>query len=203
MPVTCSHYGHLASRHNELCLKFLDGEVMAELADPSGFVPDLDKLAAFRLLLHAEIETFLEAKAADGLAKLQSDVGSGLWHRSYPNSLSLYLLVRNFLTKSEGWVSASDISDHFRQVIGAANARIRENNGIKAEAFTFLSVAAGKPLDEVDGALLSTLNSYGKNRGEVAHGSATRARSLMAPSVEKATGGDIVRELGTYFDVVP
>lgn len=202
MPTKCSHYAHLTSRFVELCKKFLDDEVLEELTDPASFSPDLDKLAAFRLLFHAEVEIFLEAKASDELERLKAGLATGSWHRQHPNILSLYLLVRNFIVKNED-LTDSDLINHFYQIIGAARSRIKNNNGIKADAFTFLSVAAGKPLDEIDATLLSTLNSYGKDRGEVAHGTVARAHSLAAPSAEKTSGSNIVKGLGVYFDVTP
>jgi hypothetical protein len=59
MPLNCHHFGHLQTRLNDLCIKFLDVEISSELENPATFAPDLDKLAAFRLLIHAEVETFL------------------------------------------------------------------------------------------------------------------------------------------------
>lgn len=202
MPTKCGHYAHLSSRFAELCAKFLDTEIAAEIADPATFSPDLDKLAAFRLLFHAEVETFLESKALDQLMLLQGDIGSGVWHRQHPQILSLYLIVRNFIQKVDGLTDV-DLRSHYCQVLAAARARIKDSNGIKADTFTFLSVAAGKSLDEIDTTLLSTLNSYGKNRGDVAHASVPRVRSLVAPSAEKAAGGDIIMQLAAYYDVVP
>ncbi|MCA0300073.1 MAG: hypothetical protein LCH68_13870 [Proteobacteria bacterium] len=194
MPTACSHFGHLSSRHAELCAKFLDSEVSAELADPAGFSPDLDKLAAFRLLFHAEIETFLEAKAVERLSIIKSDIDSGVWHRANPCVLSLYLLVKNFIQK-DGALSDDDLKAHFLSVLGSARSRVKESNGIKSDAFTFLSVAAGKTLDEIDLTLLSALNSYGKHRGDVAHSSAIRVRSLVAPSSERKTSFELVTQL--------
>lgn len=201
MPTKCKHYEHLTARFGALCSKFLDEGIAEEFASPGVFVPDLDKLAAFRLLFHAEIETFLEAKAIDQIALIQSDIDRGSWHRAHPCILSLYLLTQNYLQKCDG-MTDEELKGHFFNVLSKARSRIRENNGIKADAFTFLSVAAGVPLDEIDATLLLSLTSYGKNRGEVAHATVTRARSLSAPSAEKKDAQDIVTQLGSYYDVI-
>lgn len=187
-------------RFRELCLKFLDPEIRSESADPVGYSPDLDKLAAFRLLFHAEVETFLEEKAKQVLLVLETKISTGRWHRSSPHIMSLYLLVRNYLVDRDE-ISDAEVKSHFLNVIVSARSRVKENNGIKAQSFSFLSVAAGKALDEVDATLSAMLNSYGKDRGEVAHGSAARSRSLNAPSAEKASADAIVNQIGSYFDL--
>lgn len=200
MAIKCGHYEHLGRRFQNLCTKFLDPEIAAESADPAGYNPDLDFLAAFRLLFHAEVETFLEEKAKEKLSQLEVDIKSGAWHGANPQLLSLYLVLKNYVQETED-LGDIDLRKHFVKIIGSARSRVKENNGIKSQSFLFLSVAAGKSLDCIDVALSSTLNSYGKDRGEVAHGSAARSHSLTAPSTEKATGKNIVSELATYFDV--
>lgn len=200
MATRCGHFAHLCSRYSELCSKFLNDEVRAEIDSPGSFLCDLDKLAAFRLLFHAEVETFLEARAIDQLSLIQTDINKGVWQKQHPSILSLYLLVQNFIQSDNG-LTDSELKPHFNKVIGSARAKVKKNNSIKADAFTFLSVAAGKSLDEIDATLLSTLNSYGRDRGDVAHSSVTRVRSLAAPSAEKAVSEDIVDQLAAYFDV--
>lgn len=201
MPAQCVHFGHLEQRATELLAKFLDSEIAAETADPLTFVTDLDRLAAFRLLFHAEVETFLEEKAKDGLSSLQRGIAAGAWGRAHPQSLALYLLCGPYLPKPTE-TDAGSLSRHFSSVLTAARSMISDNNGIKERSFTILAVAAGKVLEEVDPSLAATLNSYGKDRGEVAHGSAARSRTLMAPSAEKAAALTIVSGLSAFFDVV-
>lgn len=202
MAAECTHFAHLRERFEELCRKFLDDGIAEEMADPAAFMPDLDAIAAFRLLFHAEVETFLEAKALEKVGSVQAAIAGSTWQRSNPNLLSLYLLARNFLQiEGEGELTDSDLRKHFSEVMGTVRARVKKNNGIKSESFIFLSVAAGKALDEIDVTLSSTLNSYGRGRGDVAHRSAVKVRSLQAPSSEKNSADTIVRGLGTYFAV--
>jgi len=73
MSKSCSHFKLLSNRLNELSLKFIEDQAAAEIADMAAFQPDLDRLAAFRLLIHAEIEDFLEAKATECCFALESD----------------------------------------------------------------------------------------------------------------------------------
>ncbi|MCD9008238.1 hypothetical protein LDO31_18785 [Luteimonas sp. XNQY3] len=200
MAVKCIHYAHLVTRFRELCEKFVNAEVQAELADLANFAADLDRIAAFRLLFHAEVETFLEEKARERLLGLEEAISGGSWHRNNPHLLSLYLVCGSYIQDSEDRFD-SDLQDHFRKVISAARKRIKENNGIKAQAFAFLSVSAGKSLDEIDATTSAMLNSFGKDRGEVAHNSAARSRTISAPSVERSNAAEIVNALSSYFDV--
>jgi hypothetical protein len=201
MSAPCAHFRHLEQRSIELVHKFLESEISAEAADPLTFTADLDRLAAFRLLFHAEVETFLEEKAKEGLSKLQTDLGVGVWGRGNPNALALYLLCGPYIFKPSEIDSAS-LSMHFEGVVKSARDAVAENNGIKEKSFTVLAIAAGKVIEEIDSTLVSTLSSYGKDRGEVAHGSAARARTLMAPSAEKAAAVTIVAGLSAFYDVI-
>jgi len=200
MATRCAHYAHLALRFRELCAKFIDAEVAAEDADLAGFIPDLDKIAAFRLLLHAEVETFLEEKAKEKLLALERDIKSAVWHRNNPQILSLYLLTGNYISKSD-FIADDALRDHFFQLIGSARKKIKENNGIKEQSFIFLSVIAGKSLDEIDVTTSAMLNSFGKNRGDVAHNSAVRSKTLLSPFSERKNGEAIVYALSSYFDL--
>lgn len=200
MASPCVHFRHLKRRCEELIVKFLEPEIVAEQADPLTFVPDLDRLAAFRLLFHAEVETFLEEKAKEGLSSLERDIASGRWGRANPNALALYLRCGPYLSKPSD-ADATSLAEHFGGVIAAARSLVSDNNGIKEKSFVMLAVAAGKAIDEIDAALASTLSSYGRSRGEVAHHSATRSRTLTAPSAEKLAAVTIVSGLGLFYDV--
>lgn len=200
MPRSCVYFRHLEQRCNDLVAKFLDSEIAAEKADPLTFTPDLDRLAAFRLLFHAEVETFLEEKAKEGLASLERDIASGTWGRANPNALGLYLRCGQYLAKPSE-ADALQVASHFASVVAAARTLVSENNGIKERSFATLAVAAGKAVDEIDSALASTLNSYGADRGEVAHRSAIKSRTLLAPSAEKLAAENIVNGLSAFYDV--
>src|SRR5690606_2540836 len=89
-----------------------------------------------------------------------------------------------------------------RKLIRDAEKVISDNNGVKGPAFFQLSVMAGKMPDEVDQSLGASLSSYGQRRGDVAHKSVTRVRTLQAPSAEAKAASDLVQALATYFDVV-
>lgn len=203
MPVSCPHFRLLQQRVDELSLKFVDDQVQDELANPATFQPDLDRLAAYRLLVHAEIEDFLESKAKDNIATIESSMTAGpTWMRQSPELLALAIGLKRELPR-EDVLDLPRHSNFVAEVLTSARSAISNNNGVKSQSFVLLSLCAGKTLDEVDGILSASLNSYGKNRGDVAHKSVTHSTSLQAPSAEVGTARTLVSQIASYFDVCP
>lgn len=200
MASPCLHFKHLRERVDELERKFILDQVASEASDPLNFQPDLDRLAAFRLLVHAEIEDFLESKAKENLASLRKSLAAGVWMRGAPQLIALAVVTKKALPTVE-WIEQGKFATYVEEIVQAANSAISENNGVKSGAFLFLSLCAGKTLDEIDSVLSNSLNSYGKGRGDVAHKSVIRSTSLQAPSTESATVNGMVNQLGLYFDV--
>lgn len=201
MPTPCRYFGTLELRVKELIAKFVSDQIADESADPIGFAADLDKLAAFRLLAHAEVEEFLEGKAREGLAALTSVLDTpGFTVRSIPGVFTLASALGTSLAISWPYDPAAFLKDA-RRLLGAAEKVISDNNGVKGPSFFKLSVMAGKMPDEIDQSLGASLSSYGQSRGDVAHKSVTRVRTLQAPSAEAKAASDLVQALGTYFDV--
>jgi hypothetical protein len=203
MPKSCAHFKLLHDRVDILSQKFIDDQLAAEIADPITFQPDLDRLAAYRLLVHAEIEDFMEAKAKESLLNIRNRMsGTAPWLRLSPELLPLAIVLKKALPSQEH-LEVSKFSDYVDELISGAMAAISENNGVKSNSFLLLSICAGKTVDEIDQALSASLNSYGKARGDVAHKSVIHSHSLQAPSAEQATAKRLVSEIATFFDVCP
>lgn len=191
---TCPLYSGLETRIGELKQKFLFDQIQAEASDPS-FIADLDRLAAFRLLVHAEIEEYLESKAKEGLEKLERSFNGGC--QAIRENLCIIVIgavlgkIAKFDTTQWGGFA--------KEVISAARAAISDNNGIKEGAFFQLAVFCGKMPDEIDATLSSALNAYGKSRGDVAHKSVSRVRTIRAPSAESKDADDILINLRAFF----
>lgn len=201
MPQPCPHFKLLQDRIDELALKFMQDQVNAELLDPTGFEPDLDKLAAFRLLVHGEIEDFLEAKAKDNVAAISAKIASNSpWMRQSPELLAVAIALKKALPGQDHLEPVKFVS-FANDLLSSARAAIADNNGVKAQSFVLLSLLSGKMLDEIDDILSNSLNSYGKNRGDVAHKSVTHSTTLNAPSTELATAQSLVQEIAKFHDV--
>ena len=200
MPKPCSHFKLLQERLEELSRKFIVDQVAAENADPAAFLPDLDRLAAYRLLVHAEIEDFLEAKAKDNIAVIKTRVNGAPWIRQSPELLALAIALKKPLPHLDA-LEPSRFCDYVSDLLASAQNAISENNGVKNASFVLLSICSGKTVDEIDAILSASLHSYGKERGDVAHKSVTHSKSLQAPSAELETARNLVDQLAKYFDV--
>ncbi|PBJ08159.1 hypothetical protein BSF43_32520 [Pseudomonas ogarae] len=202
MPTQCANFAHLETRLNDLRVKFLDDQINAEIADPTTFSPDLDSIAAFRLLMHAEIEDFLERKAKENLDKINSQlvVSATGSYRGFPELFYIATIVNRPLD-SDHVFDVTALKGHISNMIGTARGIVKENNGIKESSFSKLSVFAGKTTDEIDSTLSASLNSYGKSRGDVAHQSTRHSSTINAPSAEFASAKDLVEGLALYFDL--
>jgi hypothetical protein len=202
MPIPCVHFKLLHERVEALSQKFVADQATAEGADPAAFQPDLDRLAAYRLLVHAEIEDFLEEKAKDNIKAIESHLNTAVWMRRAPELLSLAVVLKKPWPLFETFDIARLVA-YAKEILSGAKSAIAQNNGVKSAAFVLLSVCSGKTVDEIDEVLSASLNSYGKGRGDVAHKSVTHSTSLQAPSAELLNAKTLVRQLGSYFDVSP
>jgi hypothetical protein len=202
MANSCSHFRLLSNRFNELAGKFVNDQAMAETTDMATFQPDLDRLAAFRLLIHAEIEDFLESKASENVLAIIARITGPVWMRQSPELLALAIVLRKSLPVTEG-LDCIKFATYVNDLLAGARKAISENNGVKSGSFLLLSICSGKTLDEIDTVLSASLNSYGKARGDVAHRSVIHSTSLLAPSAELATARGLVDQIGVFFDVCP
>jgi hypothetical protein len=193
--MSCPHMAALKARIADLRAKFVDVHIAAERADPLTYVADTDDLAAFRLLAHAELEEYLEAKAKDGLQAMQAAFAAG--RTSVRDNHGVLVIARAL--KTELRFEAAHWPADVRATLRAANDWIAENNGIKDASFTTLSVLSGKMPDEVDGGLSASLSTYGVARGDVAHRSVARVRTIYAPSDEAKTVDALIVALERYF----
>ena len=201
MPQPCPHFKLLQDRLDELTLKFMKDQVDAESLDPTGFLPDLDQLAAFRLLVHGEIEDFLEAKAKENVAAISARIASSLpWMRQSPELLAVAIALKKALP-GQDHLEQAKFATFVGDLLNSAKSAITDNNGVKTPSFVLLSLLSGKTIEEIDGVLSNSLNSYGKNRGDVAHKSVTHSTTLNAPSTELATAQSLVQEIAKFHDV--
>lgn len=199
MPTT-DFYTHLHNRITLLENKFMADQVEAETLDPSGFVPDIERIAAFRLLAHAEFEDYLEKKAKAWISNRESLVKT----KSYSATAILDMFpISQILNEKIQLHSPFDLdkfSDQVFIILRTAREMINDNNGIKSDSFFKLSLLCGKAVDEVDDTIATILSEYGKARGEVAHVSTVRAENIQAPSVEVTRTKEILKALKRYFN---
>jgi hypothetical protein len=185
----------LKERIEALSHKFLGTQMKAEKADPLGFTPDLELIAAFRLLAHAEIETFLEERAKAGLAHAKRSSGK------YGDRLCILMSLAGNLNRRADLTKIQKQEDFFvlrDSLVQAAEKSISENNGIKRDSFLSLNLYSGNSNIGIDETLLSELDSFGSSRGDVAHKPIGRVATIQAPSDENEAALRLLRLLEQY-----
>lgn len=150
----------------------------------------LDKTRGFRLLVHAEIESYLERSIQDLVTLKISQ-----WHNtSKPNNLIIAFLA----CYHSGWDIYGDletlekhvdlaknrtkIKDSVQEAINIAQLQFRkkitDNHGVREKNLKSLILPTGIELTELIPSLLTELDELGKSRGEIAHNSVSICRAI-------------------------
>jgi hypothetical protein len=139
----------------------------------------LDRARGFRVLVHAEIEAFLEDI---GLDKARTVVDN--WKASKSTTDSLFCLVAHYHVGFE----VSDENDMEEKFVVSSRRKVRDeiaeiadraltqygsivsgNNGIKEENLLRLVLPVGVRRSDLDPTWITDLQEFGKRRGTIAH----------------------------------
>jgi hypothetical protein len=165
-----------------------------------------------RLLAHAEIEHFIE----DGVSLVLDSAEQG-WS-SVPSivSSSLVSLVVFPVAERREWLMPNTVGKYGTSTHPDTRGRvqiairdyknaIRQNHGIKERNVLELLVPIGVDPRRLDQTLLNELNSYGEERGALAHRSISmsfRARQLRDPNDEWAKATRLAEELRSLSEML-
>jgi hypothetical protein len=158
---------------------------------------------AYRLLAHAEIEYFLEERVWEvviNAKRIWDETGkssrillgiiafSGQMMEIPPTSLTPVRAIRTVHPNKIKLDNKINISINcFKRVID-------QNHGLKESNLLALLLPIGIDSDDLDSAFLATMNTFGEQRGLVAHSSATVYRMLQLP--------DPANELNTISQIM-
>lgn len=139
-----------------------------------------DRARGYRLLVHAEIEAYLEDMAKDVVIDRIRE-----WKTHRTPSLLLLAFLACF---HSGWVPYDDshniklielaksrrrVKDTIEEVVDLAQSqfvqRLKDNHGVREENLRTLILPTGIELDELDPTWIADLDDFGKQRGDVAH----------------------------------
>lgn len=125
-----------------------------------------DKLKSFKILVHAEIEYYIENMVREVLSFIEKQ-----WREKKKIHPSLLYLILFSSAKFEGEKVLADLTNENRinKIIISFKDRIFNNNGIKEKDLMKLLVPLGINFKELDSTWLSTIDSYCKSRGDIAH----------------------------------
>lgn len=192
-----SEYKALSARIEDLVKRFVDFDIPYDRYPNSH---ELDMIASFKLLVHAEFETFIETRILDTVGR-----GVAIWKSDKRMTRVLFGLILRwypfFEREKNPYASPqtfSDVSDLLETLARKAEREISENNGVKREAFSRLCYSAGILVDDLSPVFLAALESYGRNRGDIAHNAIGKVKTLNDPRVEASDARQIVELLGQF-----
>ena len=147
----------LAERVDDLQFRFVPQ------LDPTGTYSDADydRMSAFRLLVHAEIERFLELIVEDAISNLPKKIME--WKTAGLQSNLVDALV---------FYMDKELRDS-----------VKKNNGVKSSNILSLLKPLGINGSQLDNTWLQTMNTYGEVRGGHAHNT-RRAVQPIDPKTE-------------------
>lgn len=161
--------------------------------------PVFEKVRAYKVLAHAEMEYYFEEVA---LAIAQKAYRK--WQSNSKASSPLLSLVAyydgQFPPPPEmhgGNNSARDISWRINTSYTSYNSQIRSNNhGIKEKNILSIFLPIGVKITDIDEGMLLALNNFGSERGLIAH--STRASILTTPDDALASVNNIMNYIDTF-----
>lgn len=184
-------------RHHMLPAKF----------SPTGDYSDrqLDRTRGYRVLVHAEIESYLEDVAREAVTQAIQE-----WkNKKKPSMILLAFLAAyhsawnsNDEKENEEIVrlakARSRVKDTINEAIDIAQRQyitnVRDNHGVKEMNFKRLIIPLGIEINDLDGTWLTNLDNFGTRRGETAH-KAKRATGMVNPEDEYRIVQNLVKGL--------
>lgn len=166
---TRPRFAELSERIDELHFRFVPS------LDPTGSYSDADydAMSAFRLLVHAEIERFIESLVEDALVRFTKKIIS--WKNSGCSSQLVDSLTKHF-------------DKEMREAI-------KFNNGVKSKNIKELIKPIGLNGSNLDNIWLQTMDDYGKVRGGHAHNSRRSVTPIDPQTEQKLVYKHILPEL--------
>lgn len=164
------------------------------------------RTGSFRVLCHAEIESYLEDVALELYVEAWS-----LWtNHSYPShTLTCLIGFSGVQTASPAESLAApsgtaytDIRIPLEKANNLWRSLHRNNNGIKEANVLRLFLPIGIRTAVLDQTLLNDLTSFGTSRGEIAHSSPTSTTHFLDPKSELDTVVALVSDLRSLDEVV-
>ena len=189
--IVSARYNELRARVAELRRHLLPGQFL-----PTGDYTDrqMDRARGYRILVHAEIESYLE----DVVKEVITD-SIRIWKDDRkPSSLLISFLA----SYHSGWnvndeisnqeiiqmaKSRKNIKDSVNEIIDSAQRQfsviISANHGVREKNFKTLILPTGVDIEELDQTWLTNLDNFGSLRGQVAH-NAKRTTDQINPKDE-------------------
>ncbi|MFM6673012.1 MAG: HEPN domain-containing protein, partial [Dolichospermum sp.] len=172
-------------------LNRLKDEFLPEISPTSSYSESqLSRTAAYRVLAHAEIESYLEERAWTIVIDAKK-----AWETGKTTRTLICLLGFSDLTmdkppdtlkkpsnvKQDNHDKRLEITEKINSAIKSFKKVIDNNHGLKEKNILALLLPIGIDSDDLDPAWLADMNTFGEKRGLVAHTSATSYMTIQTP----------------------
>lgn len=135
-----------------------------------------DKIRGMLLLCHAEFEAHIE-----GLALLLVEDAYDKWNRTKKANR----IMASLFVEAEKINTKESIETKVGKIVSDYKIKIAKNNhGIKASNISTIFKPLGYDTDDFDSAFIATIESFGTDRGLVAHTSAKSTTSMYDQATE-------------------
>lgn len=182
-------------------LKILRTCLLPKEFDPTGTYDDQDAVStralAYRVLAHAEIESFFEDRTLEPVSRAQM-VWESTRHVSHVALCLLGFSGKEMApppttleapsdNKRKVWPALVDIGQRLLPIIATFHHHVRnDNHGVKEKNLLALLLPIGVAHGKIDPAFLADMESFGALRGLAAHSSGkTTARQAVDPEAEQ------------------
>lgn len=199
MPKASKLFKDMTVRVKRLKSKYMARQLRNEANTPLTYMHDPINIAAYKLLVHAEIEEYIETKASESIRCIRDDVNANGFKNSKMMEVMAIAHHLNITLSVDKPFDEDDFKGSINRILKAAESRIKENNGIKKDSFIELAIFCGQGKDSIDPILLSDLNAYGKSRGGFAHKGVRHTTNFLAPSGEVGETEKILSRLKKHY----
>ncbi len=181
-------FGELDRRRKELATCFLN----FPNAD-SQLVQNHDKIKAFIILVHSELESYFEGVAAGIKSKFKQEATMRGGLENLPVAFFL------FPTKAPEITSEYDLTRRGSKVLKEFETYLaKRNNGIKEKDVLTMLLPLGISHQDIGISLLNTLNDYGEKRCSFAHtGRSAHARWILDRDNEDRMTSQLIAMIGS------
>lgn len=201
-------------RFHEMCRRLADlrAHMLPAKFSPTGDYSNrqLDRARGYRLLAHAEIESFIEDITLDAARSTISE-----WSRSRAVSDTLLCLIAHYhdgydidgerLEPAFSEKSRPKVKEAIKEVVDVAFRQYiqihEKNHGVREGNLKRLILPIGVRKDELDQTWIVNLEEFGKRRGEMAHKTA-KVQQQIDPKAELDTVKELVLGLKTLDTLV-
>lgn len=153
-----------------------------------------DKVRSVLLLCHAEIESYIEYLALDLI-----DDARVKWRK---NHVANYNLASLFIASVKIEATQSALTKSEKMIADYIQSVQTSNHGVKEHNIKSLFGPLGYDIDDFDSSFISTLNTFGSDRGRIAHTSAKQTSSMYDKETEYNRIDDIIKGLEDFQNVL-